>query len=117
LKISPASNHAESLVKWPITNYCKCTKKITYVLMGWKKRRRQQWWWLSLQHDYANDDNRNNNKQVMASEHLFECVCQNFLSSCELFRYVSVMVFFLYITYVSDVGIDMMLKNRLQIVN
>jgi hypothetical protein len=27
------------------------------------------------------------------------------------------MVFFLYITYVSDVGIDVILKNRLQIVS
>jgi len=53
----------------------------------------------------------------MASEHLFACVCQNILSSCELFQYVSVVVFFLYITYVSDIGFDVMLKNRLQIVN
>jgi len=52
----------------------------------------------------------------MASERLFACVCQNFLPSCELFQYVSLKVFFLYITYVSGVGIDVMLKYRLQIV-
>ena len=81
---------------------------------GLKEKKKKM---ISLQHDCANDDDKNNNKQVMASEHLFACVCQNFFSSCELFQYVSVVVFFLYITYVSDIGIDVMLKNRLQIVN
>jgi hypothetical protein len=83
---------------------------------GLKEKKKTTTLMIIIQHDYANDDNKNN-KQVMTSEHLFACVCQNFLASCELFQYVSVMVFFLYITYVSDVGIDVILKNRLQIVS
>jgi hypothetical protein len=55
---------------------------------------------------------KNNKKHVMASKRLFACVCQNFLSSCELFQYVSIIIFFLYIKYVSDVGIDVILKKQ-----